>query len=145
MTIKKLRTEFEASDYSLLAETKSGHYASHAGGILPILQPLIHQGDFFEGAIVIDRVIGKAAALLLIKGRVKFVHAELMSEPAKAVLERAGVAFSYTILCQRIKNKARTGLCPMEASVLDISEPEVAYEILLEKLSHVLEQEASGI
>jgi iron complex outermembrane receptor protein len=138
MDVKKWITEFEKGAYSLLADTQSGLYTSHAGGILPIIKPLTHDAGFFEQAIVIDRVIGKAAALLLIKGQVKFVHADLMSLPAKEVLETFGIAFSYRHLCNRIQNKEQTGLCPMEASVLEISDPEIAYEILAKKLSHVL-------
>lgn len=138
MILEKWRTEFEAGQYSLLAETQSGRYASYAGGILPILKPLVKDATFFDQAVVYDKVIGKAAALLLIKGKAKAIYGELMSESAKAVLEAAGIAFSYQKLCQRIQNKEKTGICPMEASVLETTDPEVAFQILAKKLSHVL-------
>lgn len=138
MMTKKLLTEFKSGGYSLLAETKSGRYTSYAGGILPLLKPLVQDNDFFAQAIVFDKVIGKAAALLMIKGKVKSIHGNLMSMPAKEILEEAGIDFTYQKLCKRIQNKKKTGICPMEASVLETSDPEVAFQILLKKLSHVL-------
>ncbi|WP_460058517.1 DUF1893 domain-containing protein [Pseudolactococcus yaeyamensis] len=130
--------EFETEHYSILALTQSGQYSSRAGGILPILKPLVNDAAFFEQAVVIDKVIGKAAALLLIKGKVKFIHGNLMSLSAKETLEKAGIDFSYHQLCQRIQNKTQTDICPMEASVLEVGNPEIAYQILSKKLSHVL-------
>ena len=46
------------------------------------------EANFLHGAQIADKVIGRAAAALLIKGGIAEVYAEVMSEGALALLEQ---------------------------------------------------------
>ena len=73
-----------------------------------------------------DKIIGKAAALLMIRLGIGSAHAEVMSRLARAVFERAAVYFTYTTLVDRID-------CQTEEILLDINDPELAYQILYKR------------
>ncbi len=87
-----------------------------------------------EGGSAADRVIGKAAAMLLIHGKIKEIYAETISEPAIKILFDYNIPFAFGQKTEAIKNGQ--DLCPFEKLCLDIDSPEIAFtEInnLLEK------------
>ena len=93
------------------------------------------EGDALKGASVADKIVGKAAALLLIKCGVKEVYAKTASRAAEAVLKRHGVPFSYGVMTDCILNRDGTGPCPMEATVADIEDCELAFTALNAKVA----------
>jgi iron complex outermembrane receptor protein len=114
--------------YSCVAYCTHGLYTSQAMGIRPLIQPINEDASFFKDAIVIDKVIGKSAALLLIYGQAQAVHAQIISEHALKRLKDSKIIISYDKVVPFIQNNERNGMCPMEATVLNIEDP---YEGLL--------------
>lgn len=96
-------------------------------GIKPLLKQL-KQGNF-ENAFLADRIIGKAAALLYVYGKVKKVYTPTISKPAIQVFEEYGIDYTADQVIENIKNREKTGLCPMETKVLFTSDPVEAYKI----------------
>ena len=99
-------------------------------GIKPLLILLAEEEKALRGATVADKVVGKAAAFLFVLGEVEKLHACVLSVPAKEVLERYGIDFTYDTLTEKILNRDKTGFCPMETKVWDIDTPEEAYAVL---------------
>ncbi len=111
--------------------TKDGEERCSAErGIKPLLILLEDASAPLHGAIVADKVVGKAAAFLFVVGKVKQLHAVVLSVPAKMVLERYGIEFTYDELTDKILNRDKTGFCPMETKVWDIETPQEAYGAL---------------
>ena len=102
-------------------------------GIAPVMD-FIAEGRDFEGYSVADVVVGKAAAMLLIKTGVKRVYAKVLSQKGKEVFERFGVYFEYGTLTERIINRDGTDTCPMEKTVWDVTDIEDGYALLKAKL-----------
>ena len=92
-------------------------------GISPILNIYRQYPDKMEGSVLVDKVIGKAAAMVAICGKVKFVHAELICDSAVEILKKNNIEVTWTLKVKDILNRRRTGLCPMEQTVLNISDP----------------------
>lgn len=92
-------------------------------GISPILDIYRQYPDKMEGSVLVDKVIGKAAAMVAICGKVKFVHAELICDSAVEILKKNNIEVTWTLKVKDILNRRRTGLCPMEQTVLNISDP----------------------
>ena len=92
-------------------------------GIAPILDIYRQYPDKMKDAYLLDKVIGKAAAMVAICGKVKFVHAELICDSAVEILEKHNIKVTYTKRVKDILNRRRDGLCPMEKTVLHISDP----------------------
>lgn len=96
-------------------------------GVKPLLE-LLDSGEDLREFSAADKVVGKAAAHLYHLMGVRAVHAGVISEPAKAVLEGRGIQVSFDKCVPCIQNRTQTGLCPMESAVWDISD---SYDALL--------------
>jgi len=97
-------------------------------GVKPILA--LMDGGHLRGAIVVDKVIGRAAASVAIVGGARRVHALLMSEDAKELLGKRGVAATAEKVVPKILNRDLSASCPMEAAVVGESEPEKMVEAI---------------
>lgn len=100
-------------------------FVSRERGVKPLLEWL-DSGRDFRGFSAADKVVGKAAAFLYVLLGVREVRAPVMSEGAAETLTRYGVLFRCDTLSPEIRNRAGTGLCPMEQSVWDAGVPEEA-------------------
>ena len=90
-------------------------------GIAPLMK-LLDAGRL-DGAIVFDKIFGRAAAAIAIVGKVKQVNALVMSEGAKKLLEDHAVPATGVRMTALIRNRRDTGICPMDEAVEKISDP----------------------
>ena len=69
---------------------------------------------FLKGASIADKVVGKAAAALMILGEVKEIFADIISQPALDLFVHSEVRVSYGTVVPHIINRTKTGWCPLE-------------------------------
>ena len=120
---------------STIAVVSNGEvFTSHERGVKPLLHLLSEKKGFLKGASVADKVIGKAAALLMVLGEIKEVHTLVISEPAIKVFEKYNIPCFYDKKVDRIINRTGDGLCPMESLCLDVEEPKEAFTEIKEKV-----------
>ena len=110
---------------------------SEKKGIAPMMALLEEDKDILKGAHVADRVIGRAAALLMEKAGVAAAFGEVVSSHALKAFRKSGIPFTYGKEADYIINRTKTGMCPMEQTVLDIEDAEEAYEALRKKLAEL--------
>ena len=91
------------------------------------------KGDMAD-AVIVDKVVGRAAAAIAICGKARHVHGEVMSEDAAEFLKAHGITSGCTLPVPRILNRKRDGLCPLEQSVAGIDDPEQALAALKNKI-----------
>lgn len=91
-------------------------------GIQPLLGIVDRQGEAMAGASVADRVIGQAAAVVLICAGVHSVYGETLSAEAEGRLQQAGIAVDGGERVPYILRRDRTGRCPMEQQVIDVAD-----------------------
>lgn len=101
-------------------------------GVAPALE-LCLRGVDLSGAVVADRVVGKAVALLYVYLKVATVHARVISQPALKTLTENGVECSYDQLTAYIINRKGDGRCPMEEAVSSDDSPEEAIKLIQDK------------
>lgn len=123
-------------DYSCVFCDRDRVLTDRRRGIAPILER-IEAGESLRGMAVADKIIGKAAALLLLCGGARSVYGEVMSEPAKALLEDAGVEVSCGTLVKAIRNRTDTDICPMEKAVAALKTPSEAPAVLRAALNRL--------
>lgn len=111
-------------------------YTSDHRGVYALVYYL-SQGTKFTGFAAADRVVGKAAALLLIMAGVREVYAQVMSESALYILSYYGTFCSCAEIVPEILDYTKSKLCPLEASVANIKQPEEAYRILQKVLDNL--------
>ncbi|HRY52577.1 MAG TPA: DUF1893 domain-containing protein [Candidatus Portnoybacteria bacterium] len=99
--------------FALVKENKI-IYRSKKQRLLPLLFCLKNYKAQMRGAMVFDKVVGRAAALLLVCGGVKKVITPLISRNALQVLARGGAEVKYQKIVKNILNMKGDDLCPME-------------------------------
>src|SRR5215510_11358210 len=76
-----------------------------------------------EGLILQDKIIGKAAALMIHRLGFRTIKAGILSRLGEAVLQRYGIAYSYEQLVERIH-------CQTEELLATVEVPEEAYQVV---------------
>lgn len=118
-------------------------YGSSERGVDPILN-MIDENYDIRGCAVADKVLGKAAALLLVFAGVSAAFGEVMSLGAWKVLSSNGVEFYFTKMVENITNREGTDVCPMEQAVADISDPAEALEAIRKRRAELRGQASGG-
>lgn len=106
---------------------------SNDRGVNSLIKLIEEDESQLSGSLIADKVIGKAAALLMIYAGVKEIYAPIISKPALQTLLKHNVKIYYDKEVERIINRKGDGLCPMETLCLDIEKPEEAYLLLSTK------------
>ncbi len=102
-------------------------FVSDDRGVAPLMKLLKEDKSQLIDSIVVDKVIGKAAALLMVYGEVKEVYTPTISSPAVQMFKNHNVKVTFDKEVERIINRKGDGLCPMETLCLDIDNPEEAF------------------
>ncbi len=116
----------EKEDYTLVV-VKDGDiiFTSKEKGIKPMYNLIKDMKEEAKGSSIADKVIGRGAALLSTYVKIKEVFGEVVSKEAVEVLEENNIAYSFSIICDYIKNRDKTGLCPIENLSLGKTDVEV--------------------
>lgn len=95
----------------------------HKRGVADLLFLLENEPEFLLGAFVADKVVGKGAAALMVLGGVKHVYTDVISTPALDLFKTYGVEVAFSVVTDRIVNRTKDGLCPVETLCLDLDSP----------------------
>lgn len=109
---------------SLVVYGKEKKFTTFDGkGVSDLFRLLHEHPETLYGASLADKIVGKGAAALMALGRVKEIYADIISEPALAMLEQEGILATYGKLVPHIINRAGTGMCPVESRCLPCNTP----------------------
>lgn len=103
-------------------------------GVADLFSLITDEPGFLRGASVADKVIGRGAALLLVKGGARRVYARVISYGALGVLRQAGIEVSFGEEVANIINRTGTDICPVEKLTACTESPDEAYELIKEFL-----------
>ncbi len=133
-TIRSGAATLCAADGEVLVYHESGR------GISPLLTAIEYEHSHMHAPLDWgDKLVGRAASLLLILVKPRSVFAATMSTGAADVLRTAGIPFTYDILTPDIVNREGTGPCPMETAVSGVDDPLEALQTLkrtVQPMSH---------
>lgn len=127
-SLEQAKSLLTSTDSTLAVVSVDDFFTSKERGVKPLMHLLKEKKGFLKGASVADKVIGKAAALLMVLGEIKEVHTLIISEPAIKVFEKHNIPCFYDKKVTRIVNRAGDGLCPMETLCLDVENPQEAFD-----------------
>ena len=128
MSLDKAKSLLLSSASTIAVVSNGEVFTSQERGVKPLLHLLTEKKGFLKGASVADKVIGKAAALLMVLGEIKEVHTLIISEPAIKVFEKYNIPCYYDKKVERIVNRTGDGLCPMETLCIVVEEPKEAFQ-----------------
>lgn len=111
-------------------------YHSTLRGVKPLLD-FLQSGKSFKGFSAADKTVGLGAAHLYILLKVKSVWANVISTPAKELLEQNGICAFYETEAPYIINRQGDGRCPIESAVTGITDPATAYDVIIKTLENL--------
>ncbi len=98
------------------------------------LYPLVELEEYLnenavdpERLLVKDKIVGRAAALILCYLKIKNIHAQTLSQLAKEVLEHYKIDFTYERLIDAIN-------CTTERLLSDEMDPQKGYRLVRERM-----------
>jgi len=117
-------------------------YRTSGRGVRPFLELLAKEErrELLEGAIVVDKLIGKAAAMLAVFGKAESVYGVTMSDSGKAFLEKYDKLHGFTRCVEVISQRDGKGICPIERSVLGVEDPAEAYENIKSTVAELMKK-----
>ncbi len=127
------------NDIVCVVATEQSILTSNLKGIRPWLKWLRECPKELEDAMVVDKVVGKAAAMLMVVAKVKKLYTPTISEQALAYLKTQAIEFDYDHTVPYITNIAQDGLCPMEETVQHTNDAYEGYQLLLNKVQQLMQ------
>ena len=108
-------SEFTAGDRNFVVVVNGAEvFSSTKSDLLPILDYLDSDRSDHTGAILFDRYIGRAAALLMTILQPAHVYTPVISKGGRAVLEEHGIEFEATETVEYLMGVASDGMCRWE-------------------------------
>jgi len=114
----------------LIVKEGKALFQSSDHGLRPLLEAVSGvEPSRLKGSTVIDKVVGKAAALLICYFQGEQVYAQTMSRPATKILEKRGIDFKSEKVVEAME-------CPFENAVMEIDDPEEGFKKLRFAIAH---------
>jgi hypothetical protein len=121
----------------LILKDKEIIYSSTKKGVAPMIDFYENVYDNHEHLIVVDKIMGKGAVLLAILIGAKEIHTPIISEIALSYARENKLNVNYLNTVPYIINRTNDGKCPIETSVISISNIQKGYKVIKETLNEL--------
>jgi hypothetical protein len=129
-----LFSAFLASDDTLrIYQDDTLVFSSEKDRLLPLMEYIVDYGAGEQPVTIFDRIMGNAAALLVVKVNCREVYSPLGSELGIETLERFGIEYHLSEIVPYILRPDGKGMCPMERLSIG-KEPEEFYREMKARL-----------
>lgn len=126
---------FQNLDKHTLAVYKDGKVKYYdQRNLKPVFVALEENKNNFKDAYIVDRRISKASAILFVYGNAKNIKTPIMTKPAKELFDKFGIKYETNEIADSVFDKNSKIKCPLEKSIIDIDNPQIAYDILKRKV-----------
>lgn len=122
--MKELIEVLRRGDYSCVVRNGPVVRTFTRPGVADLYSLLKGDAAFLKGAMVADKVIGKAAAALVVLGGVKELYAEVISLSALMLIRDAGIEVNFSVLVPYIRNRNGDDWCPLETLCYKVKKAE---------------------
>lgn len=114
--LERAKAALKADKCTCILTLGSVMFKSKEKGVQPLLD-WMNSGNNYMGYMVADKVVGRAAAFIDIAMGIREVYAEVISEPAKELLERNHIEVTADTVVPDILNSDKSDRCPLEKAV----------------------------
>lgn len=90
----------------------------------------LQDSDRLEGAVMADKTVGRAAAWLMVAGKVREVYTHTVCTPAREMLENAGIVLHADNEIPYIVNKQGDGQCPLDSRLTEVTDFSAALDTI---------------
>lgn len=136
--LDNLIDKLHKNECSLVLQDRQGNVRLfYKKGVRDLEDLLDHEPDTLKGAVIADKVIGKAAAGMMAYGGVEEVYADVLSRKAVPMLEANGIKYSYGQLVDKIVIPKGDTRCPLEKIVTPARTAEETVKLLREHFAEM--------
>lgn len=129
--MKRLREYLDGEDCRGVVRSAAGEIRMfHRRGVADLFELSASNPSFLRDAEVADRVVGRGAAFLFVRGNVARIYARIISSGALGVLRRGGVEVDFDAEVSNIVNRTGTGICPVEQLTSATDSPDEAFALI---------------
>lgn len=132
--LQHAKTLLSENNYTCVLCKNEQVYTSTERGVKPLVE-LVDGNENLNGFSAADKIVGKAAAFLYVILGVKEVYAEVLSRAGAEVFAKYKIACEYGKLTEQIINRNGDGICPMEETMRDISDPKEGLAALKRRMT----------
>ncbi|MBR2617068.1 MAG: DUF1893 domain-containing protein [Clostridia bacterium] len=136
VTKEGIKALLEKENYTCVISDGAQTFTSRARGVKPLVQ-FLESGKIPAGCFAVDKVVGKATAMIYVLLQIRSLHAKVVSQPALALLTAHRIEITYETLVPNIINRAGEGVCPFEQAVLGIDDLQSAYVAIQNKMQEM--------
>ena len=127
---RQIFKEFAVSEDTLrIYEEATLLFSSKRERLLALLEYIDGFAAHHEGVVILDKVVGNAAAFLAIKAGCREIHSPLGSQNAIETLQKYGIKYYFDRVVPYIEQVNGDDMCPMEKLSLG-KDPEEFYTIM---------------
>ncbi|MDQ1279021.1 MAG: hypothetical protein QG670_281 [Thermoproteota archaeon] len=113
-------------------------FSSKMEGMGPLLEAInTVEPSKLHGSIVVDKMVGKAAALLICLFKAQEVHTHIMSLRATKVLDKYDVKYAFEKVVPELLNKFGTDICPFEKAIIATDDLEEGFKRLTSEAKRI--------
>jgi hypothetical protein len=105
-------------------------FSSSEKMLLPLLKYIKKHATRNKDVVVMDKIVGRAAALLLVKARCFEVFSPLASERAVEILEKNKILHYFSRVVPVILRPGSEEICPMEQMSSGLEDADKFYEMV---------------
>lgn len=117
--------------YSCVVRSEQGEIRCFTKrGVDDLYYLLNHEPWFLSSATVADKIVGKGAAALMIKGAIQELTTHIISQGALELFEKTNILLKFEKCVPYIINRDKTGWCPVEQACKDIDQIEEIIKII---------------
>lgn len=139
--MKELIEILDSDDCSLvLRSSELTTYEYYGRGVRNLYELLTGSPEILKDSSIVDKVVGRGAAALMILGGVKELHAKLISEKAVEFLDKSSVKYTYDTIVPMIFNRDRSDFCPVEKLTSTAATPQDALPLIADFVERMKQQ-----
>jgi len=131
-------------NYSCVVKNYDEVFTFSQRGVADLYNMLKSKPGFLNGALIADKVVGKAAAALMILGGVQELYADVISSPALVLLRDAGIEADFGRVVPFIENRSKTDWCPLERMCYNESSPQTILPLIERFISNIKKMSESA-
>ena len=102
-------------------------------GVAPMIR--LYEDGALQGAYVVDKIVGKAAAMLMTLGGISGCYALTVSRAALVWFAGHGIPVEYEVCAEYIVSRSGDGMCPMEQTVKEMTDATEALAALKQRIA----------
>lgn len=137
----KLRELFKGEKCrGALCSEKGEYFLFQNHGVTDLMHLLDNAPNILYNAKIVDSVVGRGAAFLMIKGGIKELHAEILSESAYNLFQKTNIQVTYSQLVPFILNRKGNDYCPIERITEKAHNEEEAYLLIKQFIENKKQQ-----